>query len=50
MYPHMPYDPPSPYDNLFGRGVFHFNFDNSKDKDAVINMYDGEIRYTGLPG
>jgi len=46
MYPHMPYDPPSPYDNLFGRGVFHFNFDNSKDKDAVINMYDGEIRYT----
>jgi hypothetical protein len=41
MYPHEPYLPASPYDDYFGRGTFRIV---SKNKKAVINMYDGEIK------
>jgi arylsulfatase A-like enzyme len=44
IYPHMPFDPPPPYDNQFGRGVFSFSEDDSHLKDRIVNMYDGEIR------
>ena len=41
MYPHEPYLPTSPYDDYFGRGAFRIV---SKNRKAVINMYDGEIK------
>ncbi|MDY6856185.1 MAG: sulfatase [Thermodesulfobacteriota bacterium] len=41
MYPHEPYLPSSPYDDYFGRGAFRIV---SKNRKAVINMYDGEIK------
>jgi arylsulfatase A-like enzyme len=42
-YPHRPYVPPQPFGGMFGKG---FNKLSRKEKEGVINMYDGEIRYT----
>jgi arylsulfatase A-like enzyme len=43
VYPHRPYAPPPPHDNLFGPG---FKRLVEGEKQGVINRYDGEIRYT----
>jgi arylsulfatase A-like enzyme len=43
IYPHQPYEPPSPYDDYFGRGTLRIRRVNSA---SVINMYDGEIKRT----
>ncbi|MFP4081598.1 MAG: sulfatase [Candidatus Aminicenantes bacterium] len=43
IYPHQPYSPPSPYDELFGEG---FENVSPEEKEGVINRYDGEIKYT----
>lgn len=43
MYPHQPYIPPAPYDKIFGTG---FQNVNRREKQGIINMYDGEIRQT----
>src|SRR6185503_11338022 len=43
IYPHQPYEPPPPYDDYFGRGTLRVQQSN---RDAVINMYDGDIRHT----
>jgi len=41
IYPHQPYEPPSPYDNYFGRGTYEVS---SENRQYVINMYDGEVK------
>jgi arylsulfatase A-like enzyme len=43
VYPHRPYIPPPPHDSLFGPG---FKRVEEREKQGVINRYDGEIRYT----
>jgi len=43
VYPHDPYTPPRPYADMFGAGSQKFV---PEQKDGLINMYDGEIRYT----
>jgi len=43
VYPHQPYTPPAPYNQMFGPGYKKIR---PKEKQGVINMYDGEIRYT----
>jgi len=43
IYPHQPYEPPSPYDDYFGRGARRIERMN---RASVINMYDGEIKLT----
>ena len=43
VYPHQPYTPPEPYNTMFGKG---FEQVRPEERQAVINMYDGEIRYT----
>ncbi len=41
IFPHQPYEPPSPYDNYFGRGTYKVSPEN---RQYVINMYDGEVK------
>lgn len=43
IYPHQPYIPPPPFNGLFGEG---FKRISPEEKEGVINLYDGEIRYT----
>jgi arylsulfatase A-like enzyme len=43
FYPHIPYYPPPPFREMFGEGFHNFS---RNEKEGVINMYDGEIRYT----
>jgi arylsulfatase A-like enzyme len=43
IYPHHPYEPPPPFDDMFGRGTLRFRRSN---RDSIINMYDGDIRHT----
>ena len=43
VYPHMPYKPAPPYDTMFGTG---FQQLLKKERQGIINMYDGEIRQT----
>ncbi len=43
VYPHMPYKPVPPYDTMFGAG---FQKLVKKERQGIINMYDGEIRQT----
>lgn len=43
VYPHWPYTPPAPYDELFGPG---FTEAEESQRAGVVNRYDGEIRYT----
>jgi arylsulfatase A-like enzyme len=42
IYPHTPFEPPPPYDDYFGRGTFAIS---QAKTPAVVNMYDGEIRF-----
>jgi len=42
IYPHQPYSPPSPFNELFGNG---FKKLTPEEREGVINLYDGEIRY-----
>lgn len=53
--PHMPYDPPAPFDTLFAEQVetpFHrWRYDEedsliTEDKDYLMDLYDGEIAFT----
>lgn len=40
-YPHAPYEPPPPFDTLFGWGSL---LTRARFRGGVINLYDGEIR------
>ena len=42
-YPQAPYEPPPPFDILFGPGAL---FTRERFRDGVVNLYDGEIRRT----
>lgn len=42
-YPHAPYEPPAPFDAVFGRGAL---FMRPGSRAGVINLYDGEILRT----
>jgi arylsulfatase A-like enzyme len=49
LYLHQPYNPPAPYQNMFGPGYnFHQTLQQLKktDREGMINNYDGEIRMT----
>ena len=49
IYPHAPYIPPPPYKEMFGepyRDVQWYSSIPRKEKEGLINAYDGEIRYT----
>jgi arylsulfatase A-like enzyme len=57
LYPHAAYDPPPPYDTMFGPGLKITREDPLKPvapiymaardhKDRIVNMYDGEVRLT----
>ena len=59
LYPHVPYNPPPPFDSMFGEGFEMGTVDSDTrvrkvyevaehKKDQVINMYDGEIRFTDM--
>ncbi len=43
IYPHQPYSPPPPFNKLFGKGYQNLT---PEEKQGVINLYDGEIKYT----
>lgn len=43
VYPHWPYDPPAPYNSMFGPGYEKIR---PEEKAGIINQYDGEIRLT----
>ncbi|MFC1590186.1 sulfatase [Candidatus Omnitrophota bacterium] len=43
LYPHLPYVPPAPFKDMFGPGFKDFT---KQESEGLINMYDGEIRYT----
>ena len=43
IYPHRPYGPPPPYNEVFGKGYKEYVIE---EKEGMINMYDGEIKYT----
>lgn len=59
MEPHVPYNPPSPYDRMFlndGLGIYHKQVPiklippthrkgNATDLDYFVSQYDGEIRF-----
>ncbi len=42
-YPHAPYEPPAPFDVLFGLGAPYMH---RTLRSGVVNLYDGEIRRT----
>jgi len=50
IYPHWPYEPPSPYNEVFGKGYKECAIEEKEcvieEKEGMINMYDGEIKYT----
>lgn len=43
IYPHQPYSPPPPFNEFFGEG---FKKLCPEEREGVINLYDGEIKYT----
>ncbi|MGB5161558.1 MAG: sulfatase [Thermoanaerobaculia bacterium] len=43
VYPHRPYAPPPPYDTMFGPSS---SKTGRAHRQAMINAYDGEVRYT----
>jgi len=42
IYPHQPYSPPPPFNELFGKGFKNLT---PEEKEGVINLYDGEVKY-----